>query len=61
MPIFLAPLASFMVLLGTMLPSICEVIKASVKHGLQDIQGRWGIVKNVWFEAVEGIGASQGA
>jgi hypothetical protein len=60
MPASFAPLASFVVLLGAMLPPIGKVFEASVKHGLRDIRGHRGIVKDAWLKAAEGISMGEG-
>jgi hypothetical protein len=59
-PVPFAPLAMFVVLLGAMLPPICKVVEAGIKHGLWDIRGRRGIMEDAWLEAAEGIGMSKG-
>jgi hypothetical protein len=59
-PVPFAPLASFVVLIGAMLPPVCEVVEASVEHGPWDIRGHQGIVEDAWLEAAEGIGMGQG-
>jgi hypothetical protein len=60
-PISFAPLASVVVLFWAVFPPICEIIEPSIEHGLQNIQGHWGIVEDAWLEAVEGIGTSKGS
>jgi hypothetical protein len=59
-PIPFAPLASFIILIGAMLPPIHKIVKAGIKHGPWDVQGCQGIMEDAWLEAVEGIGAGQG-
>jgi hypothetical protein len=61
MPVSLAPLASFIVLLGAMLPSVRKVVEAGVEHGPRDIQGRQGIVEDAWLKAAEGVGTGEGS
>jgi hypothetical protein len=56
-----APLASFVVLFGAMLPSVSEVVEASVEHGPRDIRGRRGIMEDAWLKAAEGIGSCKGS
>jgi hypothetical protein len=56
-----APLASFIVLFGAVLPPVSEVVEAGVEHSPRDIRGRWGIVQDVWLEAAEGVGSSEGS
>jgi hypothetical protein len=56
-----APLASFVVLFGAVLPPISEVVEAGVEHGPRDIRGRRGIVEDAWLEAAEGIGLCEGS
>jgi hypothetical protein len=56
-----APLASFVILFRAMLPPVSEVVEAGVEHGLRDIQGRRGIVEDVWLEAAEGVGLGEGS
>jgi hypothetical protein len=48
-PIPLAPLAAFVVLVGAMLPPVHEVVKACIEHGPQDVRGRQGIMEDVWL------------
>jgi hypothetical protein len=60
-PVPFAPLALFMILFRAMFPPVCEVVKAGIKHGPWDIQGRQGIVEDAWLKAAEGVGVSQGA
>jgi hypothetical protein len=55
-----APLASFVVLFGSVLPPVSEVVEAGVKHGSRNIRGRQGIVEDVWLEAAEGVGPCEG-
>jgi hypothetical protein len=56
-----APLAALIVLLRAVLPPVCKVVKAGVKHGLRDIQGHRGIVEDAWLEAAKGISTSEGS
>jgi hypothetical protein len=37
MPTPFTPLVAFVVLFGAVLPPICKVVEASIKHGLRDI------------------------
>jgi hypothetical protein len=60
MPILPVPEAVFIVLIGAMLPPVREVVKPCIEHGLRDVQGHRGIVKDVWLESVEGISMGQG-
>jgi hypothetical protein len=60
-PASLAPLASFVVLLGPVLPPIREVVKSGVEHGSWDVGSRQGIMEDAWLETAEGVGASKGS
>jgi hypothetical protein len=60
MPMSFAPLASFVILLRAMLPSIRKVVEAGVEHGPRDIRGCRGIVEDAWLEAAEGVGTGKG-
>jgi hypothetical protein len=51
-----APLAPFVVLFRAMLPSVSEVVETGVEHGARDVRDCWGIVKDAWLEAAEGVG-----
>jgi hypothetical protein len=55
-----APLASFIILFGAVLPPVSEVIEAGIKHGPRDIRGCRGIMEDVWLEAAEGVGSCEG-
>jgi hypothetical protein len=56
-----APLASLVILFGAVLPSVSEVVEASVEHSARDIRGHWGIVEDAWLEAAEGVGSCEGS
>jgi hypothetical protein len=60
MPILAAPETVHIILVRAMLPPIREVVEPCIEHGLGDVQGHQGIVKDAWLEAAEGIGTGQG-
>jgi hypothetical protein len=59
-PVPLAPEATLIVLVRAVLPPVRKVVKPCVEHGLGDVQGRQGIMKDAWLKSVEGIGTGQG-
>jgi hypothetical protein len=59
-PIPFIPEASFVVLVGAVFPPIGEVIEPCIKHGLQDVRGYQGIIKDARLKSSKGISAGQG-
>jgi hypothetical protein len=56
-----APEAVGIVLVGAMFPPICEVVEPCIEYGSENVCSCWGIVEDMGFKMVEGIGSSQGA
>jgi hypothetical protein len=60
MPSLSTPEAMLVILVGAVLPPIHEVVEPCIEHSPGNVQGCWGIVKDVWLESVEGVSMSQG-
>jgi hypothetical protein len=53
------PEAMCIIFIGAVLLPIHEVIEPCIKHGLGNVQGHRGIMKDAWLKAAEGISAGQ--